>query len=622
MCTLGWPRCRRWSLLMTQPQMTLDPIPSTAASTLDGLFRCRVLSTPDAVAYHQYDRDAKAWCTLTWADMSERVRHWQAALEATGLVRGDRVAVALPNGVDWISFEQAALGLGLVVVPLYVDDRPANSAHILADSGSRLLVLPDLPAWQSLANALSDFDDLVWVVLLQTPERPVTDPRVHSVEHWLPAEPRATLAASAAKTDALATLVYTSGTTGRPKGVMLSHANILSNVYGVLDLVDVYQEDLLLSFLPMAHMLERTGDYYLTMAAGAQLAFVRTVQMLAKDMEEVRPTALISVPRVYETVYQRVHRQLSESAVRRALFSLAVSVGWRRHQRSQGKARWRPSELLWPILERLVADKILAAMGGRLRLVVSGGAALESHVARTFVGLGLPVLQGYGLTETSPVIAVNRLESNDIQGVGTVLPGTEVRLGDKDEILVKGPGVMLGYWHQPDETAAAFSDDGWLRTGDQGRLEGSQLYITGRIKELIVLSNGENVPPEEVEMALRLDPLVEQAMVVGNGRPVLGALLVLDKEVWTETAGDLGLNPEAPESLHSPVFKRHLLGCLTARLEEFPRFAKVQRVHCTLSPWSIDSGLMTPTLKLKRKRLHERFAKEIDAMYNGSSRSS
>lgn len=604
---------------MAKPRKNLISIEE--ARTLDGLFAERVRRSPDKPAYQYHSRRDKAWKTYSWAEMANAVARWQVALRAEGLVAGDRVAVLLRNCPDWIVFDQAALSLGLVTVPLYNDDRPDNIAYVLEDSGARLLFAQDVGRWQRLASALSADGPLQRVVVNDAghagAENPPDDPRVRQAADWLPGQAGELEVRSDADPHALGSIVYTSGTTGRPKGVMLSHHNMLYVAQASLELIDCFEDDVFLSFLPLSHTLERTGGYYLPMLAGATVAFARSVPQLAEDLKTVRPTALIAVPRIFERVYGRVVEQMDKKSwLARKLFEVTINVGWRRFQHAQGRGGWSPSLLLWPLLERLVARKITAALGGRLRLAVSGGAALAPGIARTFLGLGVPIIQGYGLTETSPVVSVNVLEDNVPESVGVALPGTEVRIGDNDELLVKGPGVMHGYWNRPDDTAKVIGPGGWLRTGDQARIgEGGHIHLTGRIKDILVLSNGEKIPPADMELAIAVDPLVDQVMVVGEGRPYLSALVVLNEAQWFVAAQQLGLNPEDPASLGKDSVRDLVLKRIRQALRGFPGYAKIRRVCLSLDPWAIEDGLLTPTLKVKRPKVLEKYAREVDEMY-------
>jgi len=596
-----------------------DIIAPDTAGTLDALFRERVRRTPEAIAYRAFEVAGQAWRDYRWAEMATRVGRWQTALLGEGLLAGERIAIALSNGPDWVCVDQAALGLGLVVVPLYVNDRPENVAFLLAHSGARLLVVDTLAQWQALAPALAAVATLERVVVLGPVGRG-RDPMLVAASEWLPSGDH-TLRDARHGPDDLATLVYTSGTTGRPKGVMLSHGNLLSVAHAALQRVQVYPQDVFLSFLPLAHLFERTAGYYLPMMAGATVAHARGVLQLSEDLQTVRPTALIAVPRLFETVHARLRRELAHGGgPARWIFALTVHIGWQQDRYRQGKRHWPLAGLLWPALSRSVASRLHARLGGRLRIAVSGGAPLPPAIARTFIGLGLPLLQGYGLTEASPVVSVNALDDNEPASVGPPLPGVAVRLGENDEILVRGPNVMKGYWQNPSATAAAIDGEGWLHTNDRGRTDAAgRLYITGRLNEIIVMSNGEKVSPEDLEMALRMDPWVEQCMVVGAGQPFLAALVVLAHGPWIEFTKAQDLDPADPASLANPVLIRALLRRIDRRLGAFPRYARIRRVHALIEPWTPENGLLTPTLKIRRKRLQERYAVEIRAFHDRRS---
>ncbi len=585
------------------------------AGTLAGLFRERVHRSADAVAYREYDSDTAAWREYRWEETARLAACHQAALGAEGLAPGDRVAVMLRNCRDWVVFDQAALGLGLVVVPLYVEDRPENSAYILRDAGVRVLFIEDAEQWERLRRTLGEVPTLQRVVTRE----PVadTDPRLRSLAQWLPqtGEPFRSGGMDPAEP---ATIVYTSGTTGRPKGVMLSHRNILSNAYASLCAVPAGPGDDFLSFLPLSHTLERTAGYYLPIISGATVTFARSVAQLAEDLQIVRPTVLISVPRIYERVHNRLRAQLEESPpLVRRLFDATVTVGWGRFLHRQGRGPWRTSFLLWPLLQRLVSRKVMARLGGQMRVAMCGGAPLSPDVARVFIGLGLELLQGYGLTEASPVIGVNRPADNDPASIGPPIDGVEVRIGANGELLARGPNVMLGYWNQPQATAQMIDAEGWLHTGDKARIENGHIYITGRLKEIIVLANGEKVSPADMELAVSLDPLFDQVMVFGEGRPYLCALAVLNVDVWRVLAEESGLDPEDPASLRSEAARTAVLERIARRLASFPGHAQVRRVALLPEPWTIEADLITPTMKLRREQILEHHADRVAALYEG-----
>ena len=588
-----------------------DFISIAAAGTLGGLLRERAKRSPDAIAYRDFNLDSQTWIDRTWRDVEQEAARWQAGFKRQGLKSGDRVALILRNCSHWAAFDLAALGLGLVVVPVYVEDRPENSAYCLNDSGAKLLFLEGAEHWQRLKPVLGLMPQIERFVTLR--KVPDDEPRLVCASDWLQATSDAYIAIPL-EPGSLATIVYTSGTTGRPKGVMLSHHNILSNVWSALQTFAIYPSDRFLSFLPLSHMLERMSGYYLAIMAGATVAYARSVALLAEDLLSQQPTILVSVPRIYERVYTRINEQLAiGSPIKRKLFQLAASVGWARFEYQQKRGPWMPSFLLWPILEKLVAGKIMARLGGRLRTAIAGGAALAPDISKVFIGLGLPILQGYGLTETSPLLTVNRAADNQPASVGQAAPGTELKVGDNNVLLARGPQVMLGYWNNPEATQAILSADGWLNTGDQARIDPSgHVYITGRIKDIIVMANGEKLPPVDMELAIISDSLFEQAMVLGEGKPYLAALVSLNLEQWHKLATQSGFAADNPntEAVHKLLLER-----IAARLNSFPGYAQIRRIAATLTPWSVDSGFLTPTLKVKRVKVLEHFNRDIAALY-------
>lgn len=591
------------------------------ADTLPGLFRERLSRTPDKAAYRQYDFASQEWTTSSWSQMATEIARWQAGFAKEGLQPGDRVALMLRNSREWVVFDQAAMGMGLVTVPLYVEDRPDNVAYIINHADVKLLFVQDKPQWKRLLASDVDLGGLkriISVTRISEDDDP-DDHRLESLSDWvfgLKGEVQSLESAA----DEPASIVYTSGTTGRPKGVMLSHKNMLSNAFASSE-CHIWQEDeVFLSFLPLSHMLERTAGYYMAMAIGSEVAYARSIPQLGEDLVSVRPTALVSVPRIYERVYGKIMDGLAEkSPVARALFKLAVKSGWARFQLDQKQAGWKPAILFWPLMKKLVASKVLDKMGGRMSLAICGGAPLSEDVAKLFIGLGLPLVQGYGLTETSPVISVNRVEDNIPASIGTVLPGVEVRVGEDDELQTRSDAVMMGYWKKERATKETFTGDGWLKTGDKARIDEKtgHIYITGRLKDIIVLANGEKVPPSDMEMAIALDPLFDQVMIIGEGRPYLSALLVLNAEAWADLAETLSLHPDNPEATKSSHVEKVVLAKMCEHIKHFPGYAKVRKITLLRDEWTVDNGLLTPTLKVKRAKVMERYKEEVESMYKG-----
>jgi len=603
---------------------SLDIISAQQAETLDGLFRQRVERSGDAIAYQQYDNYTECWRDYSWQDMAERVASWQQAISMEGVTAGDRVAILLNNSSEWVCFEQAALALGLVVVPLYTTDTPENIAYVLEDSGSRLLLIGDCSQWHELAEHCQGLSGLQRVLCLECEHSVESDSLLCSVETWLAAATGTSAPAHTSRPEDLATLVYTSGTTGRPKGVMLSHQNILSNADAVLADTPTYPGDVFLSFLPLSHAFERTVGYYIPMMSGSRVAYSRSVQALAEDLLTIRPTVLVSVPRIYERVYAKVQAKINkEGALPQLLLRKAVQIGWEIFEHKQGRRAhvgvWH--RVVWLVLRKLVADKILAKLGGRLRIAVSGGAPLAERIGQFFIGLGVPLLQGYGLTESAPVVSGNLLDENEPSSVGRVLQGIEITFADKGELLVRSKCNMMGYWNREDATKLAIDADGWLHTGDIAELRDEFLYIRGRLKEILVTSTGEKAAPADLELAITLDPLFEQAMVIGEGRPFLGALIVLQSSAWQELATNLKLDPADPSLLNADAVIKTVLERLAVALHAFPAWSQVHAVCLSLEPWTIDNGLLTPTMKLKRKQLEIRFAEAIEALYEGHASS-
>lgn len=588
--------------------------------TLPALFRWRVETTPQGEAYRQFDDGMGRWVGYSWHDIGLRVRAWQQALDAEQFNSGERIAILVPNGVDHISMDLASLSCGLAPVPLHAVDNPDSIIYILQDSGASLLFIDSLEHWEALAVRGSRLDGLKRVVCAKA-SAGFSDPAglVVTLDQWLGSDrtPSAGNNDVTVKPGDLAAIVYTSGTTGRPKGVMLSHGNIIANVKAIRERLTVEEKDIFLSFLPLSHTFERTAGYYHPIAAGACVAYARSTQHLPEDLKAVRPTLLISVPRIYERFHAKImERRASASWFERTVLDLTLAVGGRRFDARQN--RTSPSlfdQFAWPVLKRMVADKILAQFGGRLRVAVSGGAPIALPIARLFLSLGLDILQGYGMTETSPVVSVNTPDDNDPRSVGKPLAGVEVGIGENQELLVGAPSVMVGYWNKPEETSRIIEADGWLHTGDQARIEDGRITIIGRIKDIIVTSTGEKIAPADLETAIISDPLFEQAMVIGEQRPYLAALVVLNEAEWQPEKARIekeGASTASALMQREADFIRRRIG---KAVKDFPAYATPRAVWWSTEPWTVAEGLLTPTLKIKRAALERRLAVEIKGLY-------
>ncbi len=593
-----------------------DYITPITAKNLSDLFYERVKRSKDEVAYRYYDHSNEVWKDLTWHDISKKVERWHTAFRHEGLVKGDRVAIMMGNCPDWVIFDQAAYSLGLVVVPVYTNDRTENIRYILENANVKIFFIEDPSHCKALLNNNENEPKELIKIVTNAAIDSYNNSRLSLVDDWLPSYTE-TMDRIDVLPDDLATIVYTSGTTGRPKGVMLSHNNIFSNAHAAAIFEHFDTEDVFLSFLPLSHMFERTAGYYMPMLIGAKIAYARSIEKLGEDLISIAPTILVTVPRIFERVYNKIHDQLAnKSIIAQSLFKLAVNIGWYRFLYQQKRHSWHPKLILWPILKKLVAGKILAKLGGNLQLAVSGGAALSPEIAKTFIGLGLTISQGYGLTETSPIVSTNKLDNNDPFSVGQPLGNIEVKLGDNDELLVKGPSVMMGYWDNKVATKEVIDKDNWFHTGDKAKIENNHIYITGRIKEIIVLSNGEKVPPSDIELAIGTDPLFEQIIVMGEAKPFLTAIITIEEASWNEFAKKMAVSPDE-SSLKLEKIKTILLERINKQLAAFPGYAKIIRAHFVLTPWDIESGLITPTLKLKRSEICDKYHNEINELYHG-----
>jgi long-chain acyl-CoA synthetase len=549
------------------------------------------LATPERILYRQFMDGA--WREVSAREIAAYAARWQAFLRAEGLARGDRVALCMKNSIHWVAADQAVLGLGLVVVPLYADDNPENVAWCLQNSGVRLLVAESgrmaaalARSYEALARSSGSPAGLPRVLCLTADGESAND----AVETALPKQ-GGEFEVVALEDDALATICYTSGTSGKPKGVMLTHGNILANVAACDRLNLARRDDLFLSLLPLSHMFERTGGYYLPLFLGSKVVYARSVSQLAEDLASERPTVMFAVPRVFEKFAARVQEALAKSPVKKRLLGMVVAAGGRSARGEAGLI----DRMVLAFLRERVAAPVLARLGGRLRLAILGGAPLDPSIAWLFLGLGLQVLQGYGMTEASPVISVNRPGDNVPESVGAPLGNVEVTIADNGELLAKGPSVMKGYWNSPEASAKSL-EGGWLHTGDLAEIRDGRIFIRGRLKDVLVLSNGEKLPPQDVEFAILGDPAFEQAILVGEGRPFL-TLVTVSRE----------------------TDEKALIHRANERLKEFPRYIRVRRVVASREPWTVENGLLTPTLKVRRETVQKQFGAEIERAYAGGA---
>jgi long-chain acyl-CoA synthetase len=561
------------------------------------------------------------WRTMSWREARARVRALALGLAARGVGKGDRVALFLPNRVEWCLVDWANICLGALTVPVYASSTPAQAGNILAHCGAAVLFVDSTEKIKRLGEAISG------VRLVVTLDGEVgADASAPPIVHLAELE-RAGLeqgvsnafekTASALGPDDDLTIIYTSGTTGEPKGVLTTHRHYLFMVEAAAAAIGCDENDSDMLFLPLAHSLGRV-EHFFAVAQGLTCGVARSLETIAKDLPELKPTILISVPRIYENAYERIRsRAESAGALRRAIFYWAVSVGqrWSRYQ-SAGKPLPAPLRLAHRLATRLVFARIHQAFGGRLRFAVSGGAPLAEEVARFFHSVGILVLQGYGLTESSTVSHVNRPWQYKFGTVGPPLPGVECRTADDGEILMRGANIMKGYFRDAAGTRETVDGDGWLHTGDIGEIDPAGfLTITDRKKDLIVTSGGKKVAPQMIEGLIKADPLIEEAMVLGDGERHLMALVTLDRARLSEWAEKQGIRLGEPEqAAEDPRVAALIKDRIRAVNKRVAAYEAVRNFRILPGGFSMDNAEVTPTLKLRRQIIKERYKNLIEEM--------
>lgn len=590
------------------------------------MLQARVAASPALPAYRESVGKDRPWKQLSWGEVGAAVMQYRCALQRSGIVHADRVGIWLPNSIYAMCMDQAALQIGAIAVPVHSTDNPASIAYIFDNAEISLLVLSSLSQWERVRGTEYAMASLRTVVVIDLPEDVPAqpgEPRVLSLAQWLQeGEALADAPAPALpQREDVAAIVYTSGTTGKPKGVMLTHGNVLANVTDFVDRLGPNEDDRFLSFLPLSHTFERTCGYYLSIACGACTSYARSAALLMQDMQTEKPTILVCVPRIYERAHAKVlEKVLAGPEDEREAFFRCVEWGWANFCARQGITDLHkhdasligtPAPAAYPALSEQIAN----LFGGCVRMAITGGAAIPHSTAKVFLALGVTLLQGYGMTETTPVISVVTPDSNDPATVGEPLPCVQVRIGEQRELQVRGPTVMKGYWKRPEDTAAAFTEDGWLRTGDQAELVRGRIRLMGRLKEIIVTSTGEKLSPADLELALLADPLIDQIMVLGDHRPYVSAIAVLNAENWAVFAAEQGWDGQSLETLRQPAVVQTVLKRLQALSADFPSYAQPRALLLSMEPWSVENQLLTPTLKVKRKQVMERYAEDIEGLY-------
>jgi long-chain acyl-CoA synthetase len=564
------------------------------------------------------DRTLRA---ISYAEALAELEEVAAGFLELGLKPGDRVAILSENRPEWILCDLAVLSLGGVDVPLYPTSSASEMEHVLNDSGARYLVVSGSALLARVTPVLAHVPGIERVILLDA-EAGWSGTTWTQLKALGRPRPRETLLAAMAqvKRGDLATIIYTSGTTGPPKGVMLSHGNFLANCEAMTLQLEVGPSDRSLSFLPLSHCFERTAGHYGFLSRGAQIAYAENINSVAQDMLKMQPTILLGVPRLYEKMRSRILERVEQAPrLRRILFHWGLSIGRRvffareRRQRVSWHLRLRHA-----VARQVVFRPVKRALGGRLRFFVSGGAPLAPEVIEFFEAMGVTLLEGYGLTETTPVVSCNQPGRRKLASVGTALPGVEVRIAPSGEILVRGPNVMQGYYKLPQETARAIDADGFFHTGDVGHIDADGfIFITDRLKDLIITAGGKNVSPQNIENRIKLHGLIEQACLIGDRRPYLTALIVPSRDALVAAAAKLypGVT-DLTQLIHLPAVATLFQEAIASVNDDLASFERIKRFALLAEPFSQERGEQTPTLKIKRRVVEANHKAVIERMYS------
>ncbi len=567
------------------------------------------------------DKPGKVWTDHSWTGISDAAGKLRAGLPGLGVRPGDRVAILSENCPEWIVADQAVLGLGAIVVPLYTTSGAEETAHVINDSGAKIIAAKGPEMIKKILGLGNSIPGITAIVAMHqgAESAPGADgtPAIVTLASVSGDAPAAIVEGSS---DDLATIIYTSGTTGRPKGVMLSHGNILANCEDALAALALDHNDMTLSHLPIAHSFERTAGYYTVAMAGGTIAFAESLGQIATNLIEVEPTVVLTVPRLLEVIHSRVMRTVeTSSAMRQRLFKMALAAGEQAAEyRHRGKPVPPALALSMALFRRLVFARVRAIFGNRMRYLISGGAPLPTEINRFLSAAEIPIVEGYGLTEAAPVVACNLHNGKTrIGSVGLPLAHIQVETAADGELLLRGPNIMKGYYKLEADTKEAIDEQGWLHTGDIAKIDvEGYISITDRKKEIIVLSGGKNVSPAYVESKLVGDKFISQACVVGDRRKHLAALIVPDYENLAEFLANNNLDPKDADALaKSPALKALLQGRIRGINKQLSDVEAIVGFTIIPQPFTQESGELTPSLKVRRKIVQAHFKEQIDSMF-------
>jgi len=605
----------------------------------------------DQTVLRYVDKDSKEWVDIKWPEFRDRARAMAGYLYVQGVRPGDRVAILSENRPEWAYADMATQLLGAVYVSLYTTLPPKEVSYIVHDSGASVFIVSTKIQLRKALQIYELCPELKKIVSMVPPPDDVENTEHVDLfdeameggfEYYEEYEDAIRANEQAVKPEDLSVLIYTSGTTGNPKGVMLTHANLCENLKAALQRLRLREGGRHLSFLPLCHSFERLGGYLGTLASGMTISYARSIDTVTRDILDVKPTVLLSVPRLYEKIFNAVNKSVEEGGgAKKKIFAWAQDVGFRYNLK---KAR---GESINPILStqyklafKLVFAKLHEKLGGHIEFGVSGGAALPKAIGEFFFSAGIPIVEGYGLTETAPVLSISPFDDPQYGKVGHIIPGVTVGIQNPDsgeilgqlkgddypsslttepgEIIAKGPNIMKGYWNNEEATADAIDSDGWYHTGDVGRFDGGFLMITDRIKHMLVSAGGKNIYPGPIEEGFKHEPWIDQLMVIGEAREYLTALVVPDEEVIRSYAKEQNLEASSlADILATDEVQRVFEQLFKSYSRTAAAHEKIRGFRLVLEPFSIENGMMTPTMKLKRKVIKANYGELIEEMYAG-----
>lgn len=566
---------------------------------------------------------------IGYSDFYNQVNRFAAGLASLGVKQGDRIAIIAENRPEWVVSDQAIVGLGAVDVPVYPTMTAKQTAWIFNDAGVSIAIVSNQSQLSKVMKIASEVPSLGKIILMSDKGSPLENGTISfssvmaTGDQFLTSHPgHYAQESKKVRPEDLLTLIYTSGTTGNPKGVMLTHHNLVTNIIHSAEVLEIKAGYRMLSFLPLCHSFERMAGYYTALACGATIAYAESVETVRENMLEIKPDVLTTVPRLFERIHSRVLKQVDASPpLKRKIFAWSIGVGKEYATAVKENNVSMPLRIKQRIADTLVFSKLRERTGGKIKFFVSGGAALPREFGEFFEAVGLIIIEGYGLTETSPVLTVNRLDNYKFGSVGQPIPGVEIKIAGDGEILARGPNIMRGYWNNPDATAEAINSEGWFHTGDIGVMDSkSFVYITDRKKHLFVSSGGKNIAPQPIENLFLSSKFIEQFMLIGDRRMFLTALIVPDFDVLKDIASTQKLPYSSVADL---VRLKEITDLVDQDIQSLQKdlatFERVRKFALLEKPFTVEDGELTPTQKVKRKVVEEKYAHLIDSMYQGIS---